>query len=59
MNGELVLEDVKYNINKLKKLIEDFNNTPIPGEEEMREVKNIYSVSQKLHKLRRLYIRKN
>ena len=38
MNGELVLEDVKYNINKLKKLIDDFNNTAIPSEEEMKQV---------------------
>jgi hypothetical protein len=38
MNGELVLEDVKYNINKFKKIIDEFNDTPIPTDEEMKEV---------------------
>jgi hypothetical protein len=38
MNGEFILEDVKYNINKLIKLIDDFNETPIPTDQEMKEV---------------------
>ena len=38
MNGELVLEDVKYNISKLKTLIHDFNNIAIPDDEVMRQV---------------------
>jgi hypothetical protein len=41
MNNELVFEDVKYNINKLKKLIENFDNDMIASDDEIDEVKKI------------------
>ena len=47
--NELVLEDVKYNINKLKKLIENFENIIIASDDEIEEVKNAYSVYDKLY----------
>jgi hypothetical protein len=42
--NELILEDVKYNINKLKKIIENFENIMIPNDDEIVEVKNDYPV---------------
>jgi hypothetical protein len=44
-HAELILEDVKYNICKLKKLIENFNNIVIPSDIEIQEVRIIKIVS--------------
>jgi hypothetical protein len=50
--SELILEDVKYNINKLKNLIENFNNLiEISDDMEIKDVTKIKIVSYKIYKL--------
>ncbi len=45
--SEIALEDVKYNINKLKNLIENFENDKIAEE---KHIRNVITNSQSIYK---------